>query len=377
MLLGYCVPAVRCAASHGSYSSTRPVEQMAERPLRRARHPQIERARIEVRAESTRVRARRAAPDSIRIDRVASRIEPLRAVRFTDPLLVEKPLHVRHLIALAGLHLGARPVDGIDLRLGANAAEEIVAGPAVVLEEPVPLDVVDDALIPVEGLLTRELATNDDTSATTQQREIVGRHGAGGDIRVVDHRPHLTAFCCGRRDLLDLGAHARLDHGEHLADRPTGTFDPRPQRFLRLRRWRRTGRPAWSPSAVVPATCRWRSVRDGARPLSFGKDVSLDSPYAGDRAPTQRIAACGSGLHGLRQRPLRSTCGQVPDGARAPHLCGCVALGLVGAGDRERDPRAMTGAVGEFDTDVLAGSAGRRDIERQHAIQVRPRSSCR
>ncbi|MDQ1433110.1 MAG: hypothetical protein QOF40_3712, partial [Actinomycetota bacterium] len=46
----------------------------------------------------------------------------------------------------------------------------------------------------------------------------------------------------------------------------------------------------------------------------------------------------------------------MPDRACTPHLGRGVALAGIGAGDREDDARAVAGAVGEFDTDVVAGA---------------------
>ena len=126
----------------------RAVEQVPERALVGLGHPQIEGAGIEVGAQTGGVRARGPAPDPVRVEAVAVGLEPHHTVGLVTPATVEERLHAGHALALAGLHLGGRPVDRVDLGLRADGAEEVVAGAAVGLEEPVALDVVDDGAHP-------------------------------------------------------------------------------------------------------------------------------------------------------------------------------------------------------------------------------------
>jgi hypothetical protein len=62
----------------------------------------------------------------------------------------------------------------------------------------------------------------------------------------------------------------------------------------------------------------------------------------------------------------------MPDGAGARYVGGGVAFAGIGARDRERDPRTVAGAGREPETDVIAGSPGRRcHVEREQAVQLR------
>ena len=181
------------------------VEQVAEGLLVSLGHPQVEGAGVEVGAEAGRVGALRAAADAVRVQRVAVRVEPLHAVGLVLPLAVEERLDRAIRSLLAGLHLGRRPVDRVDLGPGADAAEEVVAWAAVVLEELVALDVVDDVAIPAQGLLAVEVAAHDEAAAPAQQRERLRGYRAGLDVGVVDDGPdRLAAFPRGG-DLVDLG----------------------------------------------------------------------------------------------------------------------------------------------------------------------------
>ena len=82
------------------------VEQMAEGLLVGLGHPQVEGAGVEVRAQAVGVGALGSAADSVGVEGVAIRVEPLGPVGFARPLGVEEGLDDGHAIALAGLHLG-------------------------------------------------------------------------------------------------------------------------------------------------------------------------------------------------------------------------------------------------------------------------------
>src|SRR5207245_2743073 len=99
---------------------------VTERLLVGLRHPEVERARVEVGAQAARVGAFGAPADAVGVHRVLAAVEPLDALRLALPLAVEEGLDGRHTVTLPGLHLGPGPVDRIDLRLGADAAEEVV-----------------------------------------------------------------------------------------------------------------------------------------------------------------------------------------------------------------------------------------------------------
>ena len=109
------------------------VEQVAEGLLVGARHPQVERAGVEVGAEAAGVRAGRAAADAVGVERVPVGVEPLHAVGLVGPLVVEERLDPRHAVALARLHLRRSTS-----RRGRSRAREPTlpkkssAGPAVV-----------------------------------------------------------------------------------------------------------------------------------------------------------------------------------------------------------------------------------------------------
>ena len=165
------------------------VEQVPERLLVLLCHPQVERARVEVAAQAGRVGARRAAADAVRVERVPVRVEPSHTAGLVRPLTVQEGLHPRHPVALPGLHLGRRPVDRVDLGPGAHAAEEVIAGPAVTLEEPVALDVVDDAAVPAQRLVPVEVPAHDQAPAAAQQGPSRLRHRSGLDIAVIDDGP--------------------------------------------------------------------------------------------------------------------------------------------------------------------------------------------
>lgn len=50
---------------------------------------------------------------------------------------------------LARFHLRLRPVDRVDLRLRSHRCKKVIGRPAVVLEEAVALDVINDVGIPL------------------------------------------------------------------------------------------------------------------------------------------------------------------------------------------------------------------------------------
>src|SRR5689334_11955426 len=79
-----------------------------------------------------------APADAVRVQRVPAGVEPPHPAGLVLPEAVQERLHPRHPVTLPGLHLGGRPVDGVDLGPGADAAEEVIAGAAVVLEDLLP-----------------------------------------------------------------------------------------------------------------------------------------------------------------------------------------------------------------------------------------------
>jgi hypothetical protein len=242
------------------------VEQVPEGPLVGLGHPQLEGAGVEVGTQAAGVRARGTAADAVGVEGVAVGVEPADSVGLATPPAVEERLHPGHPVALAGLHLRGRPVDGVDLGLGADAAEEVVARPAVVLEEPVALDVVDDLAVPGQRLLAREVAAHDEAAAAVEQRERLVRDGARGDVGVVDDRPHRLATLLLRHDLGHPGRDAPLDDGEDLLDRPPRRGDARPQRGFDLAD---RGLQVAGDGLPVRQRC---GVDRGGHPNSFGED---------------------------------------------------------------------------------------------------------
>jgi cytochrome bd ubiquinol oxidase subunit II len=211
------------------------IEQVPERLLVALDHPQVESARVAVRAQAGRIGARRPAADPVRIQEVPAGVEPLLAVRFVLPETVEEHLHPGHPVILPGFHLRGRPVDRVDLGLGIEAGEELVAGAAVVtLEEPVALDVVDDVAVPGQGLVAAEVPAHDQAAAAAQQPPRLVSDRPGLDVRVVDDRPDRLAALPHRGDLVDLGPHLPLHDGEDFLDRAAGGGDPLPERRLEL-----------------------------------------------------------------------------------------------------------------------------------------------
>ena len=57
-------------------------------------------------AQAARVSSRRAAADTVGVQRVPVRVEPLHTPGFVLPLAVEETLDPCHPVVLAGLHLG-------------------------------------------------------------------------------------------------------------------------------------------------------------------------------------------------------------------------------------------------------------------------------
>jgi hypothetical protein len=117
---------------------------------------------------------------------------------------------------------------------GADGAEEVVAGAAVVLEELVVLDVPHDVAVPAQGLLAVEMPAHHQAAAPVQLGRRVGRDRARGDVGVVDDGPHGLAPLAGRRDVVDVGLDALLDDREDLLDRSAGGGDIGPQGRLDL-----------------------------------------------------------------------------------------------------------------------------------------------
>ena len=150
------------------------------------------------------------------------------------PLAVQERLHSRHPVTLPGLHLGGRPVDGVDLGPGAHAAEEVIAGAAVVLEEPVAFDVVDDAAVPAQSLFPVEVPPHDQAAAPTQPVLRPGGDCPGFDVRVVDDGPdHLTALPRGG-DLADFLSDLIPNDSEDFLDGAARRGDTSPECRLDL-----------------------------------------------------------------------------------------------------------------------------------------------
>jgi hypothetical protein len=143
-------------------------------------------------------------------------------------------LDPRHPVVLAGLHLGRRPVDRVDLGLGADGAEEVVGRAPVVLEELVALDVADDVAIPARGLLPVEVPAHDEAAPPAQPRQCRGGHRAGLDVGVVDDGPDRLAPFPRGGDLVDLGLDLPFDDGEDLLDGAARRGDAGAQRRLDL-----------------------------------------------------------------------------------------------------------------------------------------------
>ena len=161
-------------------------------------------------------------------------VEPPHPAGLVLPEAVQECLHPRHPVTLPGLHLGGRPVDGVDLRPGAHAAEEVIAGAAVVLEEPVAFDVVDDAVVPAQGLFAVEVPPHDQAAAAAQQLPRPGRVRSGFDVRKVDDGPdHLTALPRGG-DLADFVSDLILDDSEDFLDGAARRGDTSPECRLGL-----------------------------------------------------------------------------------------------------------------------------------------------
>jgi hypothetical protein len=108
---------VRKLASHGVVGLDGAVKKVPKGLLVGAGHPQIQGAGVEVGPQSSGARPLGTATDAIGVERVPVRVEPLDAIGFTAPLMIQEGLDYGHPVALAGLHLRLRPIDGIDLRL--------------------------------------------------------------------------------------------------------------------------------------------------------------------------------------------------------------------------------------------------------------------
>ena len=203
------------------------VPEVTEGALVVGRHPQIEGARVEVVAQAAGVGARRAATDPVRVERVTVGVEPLDTVGFVAPERVQEGLDGCHLVGLTRLHLGAGPVDRVDLGLGADGGEEVVPGAPVVLEEVVAVHIVDEFGVPGLCLLAREVAADDGAATALDQGHRLGWHGAGGDVGVVDLGPRAAPGGELGLDLLDPLGDQGLDLGEDLLDGATARRDAR------------------------------------------------------------------------------------------------------------------------------------------------------
>jgi hypothetical protein len=137
-------------------------------------------------------------------------------------------------VCSAGLHLRGGPVDRVNLGPGTHAAEEIVGGTAVVVEERVALDVIDGVTVPRQGLFAVEVPPDNQTATAAQLSEGTRRHLPGFDVGVVDDRPDGLAALARRRDLRYAGLDLALDDTEHLAHRPARGRDTRAEGRLDL-----------------------------------------------------------------------------------------------------------------------------------------------
>ena len=148
------------------------VEEVAEGLLVGLGHPEVEGAGVKVGAETAGVGTFGAATDAVGIERVAVRVEPLDAFGLVLPLAVQKRLDTGHTIALSSLHLSRGPVDRVDLGLGPDAAEEVVARSSVGVEEVVAVDIVDDVAVPGECLSPVEVTAHHQAAAAVQRAPV-------------------------------------------------------------------------------------------------------------------------------------------------------------------------------------------------------------
>ncbi|KAG1648463.1 hypothetical protein GQR58_029801 [Nymphon striatum] len=188
---------------------------MSERRLVRGRHPQVKRARIDMCTEPSGSGSWRAPPDAIRVDRVAVRVKPLLTVRRMRPHGVQEALYCGHLGTLAGRHLRGRPVDRIDLRLGPDAAKEVVTRAPVVFEEVVRLHVLHDVSVPLQRLRVIEVTAYHQAAAGPKlpidrctnhvsKRELPGPEGPGSSsmqLSAAEAARHLSGAGPFRRTL--------------------------------------------------------------------------------------------------------------------------------------------------------------------------------
>src|SRR6202012_1074398 len=179
---GYCGPVVRWAASHGSYCSTVPSNRCRNaswysRVIHRSSVPGSR--WLPSPAESVPGGRRRIRSGYSESRPGGDHRTPSAPWR---PPPVEDRRPPPHLVALPGLHLWPRPVDRVDLGLGTHAGEEVVAGSAVLLGEPVPVYVVDQLGIPVPRPVVLELPPHHRAPATAQLVRQAGVDRARRDV---------------------------------------------------------------------------------------------------------------------------------------------------------------------------------------------------
>ena len=331
---GYCGPAVPVRGVPGVVLLHGAVEQVPEGLLVGAGHPQVERARVEVAAQPGRTGPGWPTPDAVRVQRVAARVEPLHAVRLVPPQPVEEPLDPGHLVALPGFHLRPGPVDGVDLRLGAHAGEEVVGRAPVLLGEPVAVDVVHQLGVPAPGPVMIELPADDGTAAPAQQVPVPGGDRARGDVAVVDDRPDRLAPVTGGLDLRHFGRQAPFEDGDDLLHGAAGGGDPLPQRRLDLlgrggqvgRRLLPVGQLGHDGSLLLVRTIYFNDVKPHCV-------SSQDSCLESERGTGQAIPGVAARAH----RRARAACAD----AAAPPDPGRAGRGhrrLQAHGGRERAP---------------------------------------
>ena len=186
------------------------VKHVGEDLLVGGEQPALQRTGIGMRAQPLRGGSRRTAANAVRVNDADVRIEPALAVLLKAPQAVEEGLRRRHFIALAGLHLRGRPVDGIDFRpRSLQRTEEAVAWPFVDLVEMVQIQIFQHRGIPGQRLFARKVAFDHRAAPTLNGRALGIAHGSLGDIAERNGWPDLLACGFQRLNFLQALADAR------------------------------------------------------------------------------------------------------------------------------------------------------------------------